>query len=202
MTDTDLLSIRSPAAKRRQHQEEIEEEHGIYRNLTESRESSIRTPEQNINENSQIEVPKKSYQVFNIAEKERNIIGRESILITTYNNTNAKRSNNETVQNVDKSLEMTNARVKSTPNETADNNLLFSRSFSSPDYSTLQVQPFKSAGSSFNIHNSLNNPNATQAHAVSPFDSSYLPVSQSHLETIFQMEQFQRDFHHSPSFRE
>ena len=101
---SEFYFIRGPAAKRRRQEEEAEDEETEWRDgyLNSSTESMIRTTTPDTNKNVQIEVPKKSYQVYPIYSKENTVSSvcpttdhQGSILKSIYDSTNARRPHQE-----------------------------------------------------------------------------------------------------------
>lgn len=77
-----------------------------------------RTTTSTTNENSLIEMPKKSYEVFKIDSRENSLTttgsameNGGSILVTMYKNTNGQRANNLQPYNPQNSFEMSNTRI-------------------------------------------------------------------------------------------
>lgn len=193
------MSIRSPSAKRRRLQEETEPENCTYRHLDSNDKSVLRTSTIQTNENPQIEVPKKSYQVYNINGRDGNrlrdcvsIENQGSILVSMFNDKNGRNSNNGGSPNTAEALEMTNTWVQPSINQHGNNDNLFVR----------RTESFSPGTQSLSIGNSLRDGRTTRGLTMSSFNTSYLSLPQSHLETIYQIEQSQHRIHGSTSFHE
>ncbi len=212
----DLFSIRSPTAKRRKQEQEEEEEEEAgrddrskYRHLNSSRESMLRPSTSYTNENSQIEVPKKSYQVYNISAKEggvsrdySSIESQGSILVSIYNSMNVIRSNSVAARNTEQSIEMGNAWMKSPTSGTVDSNMPLTRCVTWAGKSLNEAQTFKPIKQSFNMNNqSMNQENVTNFTRPT-FDTGHFSTSPSWLETTYEIEQSQRLADSSPNFQE
>jgi hypothetical protein len=94
--------IRGPAAKRRRQEEEEAKDKWRYEHLTSSTQSMVPTTTRDINQNVQIEVPRKSYQVYDIHSRENTANSvfstndnQGSILTWIYNTTNARHRSQE-----------------------------------------------------------------------------------------------------------
>ena len=92
------------------------EDKSRYRHLNSSADSIVQTTTSQMNANSLIEVPKKSYQISNILSRENStnrdgsmIDNQGSILVSIYNTTHGRHNNTVGTHNVEESLEMGNA---------------------------------------------------------------------------------------------
>jgi hypothetical protein len=90
----------------------------------------LRTTTPITTENNPIEVPRKSYQVYNILSQKSSANSvcstpdsEGSILVAIYNNTNARRVNNLPTYNTKESIEMTNTWM----HPSTDTNFHFNR---------------------------------------------------------------------------
>ena len=99
-----LTSIYNSTNARRAYQEEGKARHS---HLTSKNESMARVMPSDPHKNVQIEVPKKPYEVYNILSKENTVSNlysttgnQGSILISIYNNTNAKRPRQEEEEDI------------------------------------------------------------------------------------------------------
>ena len=100
-----LTSIYNSTNARRAYQEE--EDKPRHSQLTSGTKCTVRATPSDPHKNVQIEVPKKPYEVYNILSKENTVNNvcsttdnRGSILISIYNNTNAKRPQQEEEQDI------------------------------------------------------------------------------------------------------
>lgn len=121
---------RGPGAKRRR-QLELEEEDNAweYNSLNTTTTSTNRIETSQSGEISSIEVPKKSYQVYNMTSESNHINlnsssnnGQGSILVSMYNHTNGKRLNDLGTHDNEERLEMSEtwARPRSNENASSD----------------------------------------------------------------------------------
>ena len=67
--------------------------------------------------------------------------------------------------------------------------------------SVRRTQSFAPGTQSFSIGNPINGGETTRALTMPSFNTNYSSLSQSHLETIYQMEQSQRRIHGSSGFQ-
>jgi hypothetical protein len=139
-----FIIFRSPEARRKRAEEE---NNWRYDHLSSSTGSILQTTTLNTTENAPIEVPQKSYQVYNIhsSKNSSNSIcattpeSEGSILVTMYNNTNARRANTE------ESFEMGNAWIHPSNDESmnSENSLTqFSSSRRVPNMRTTTNESF------------------------------------------------------------
>jgi hypothetical protein len=125
---TKLISTSSPA-KDDPSEEEVDDE--WQNGNSSSRPESTLPTSPDINENLRIRKPSKNYQVYNILSKNNSattvsstIDSESSILVTMYNNTNARRANSVRTPNTEQSFEMGNAWIRAqTPTEIVDSSL-------------------------------------------------------------------------------
>jgi hypothetical protein len=151
------------------------------------------------NENSQIEVPKKSYQVYNVSAKEggvsrdySNIGSQESILISIYNKMNLKGSNSVATYNTEQSIEMGNTWIQSPTSGTIDSSMPITQRVTMASSSVSDTQKSKPTNQSFNVINPLINQGNVRAFTKPASDTSRFCISPSWLETTYEIEQSQR----------
>jgi hypothetical protein len=160
----------------------------------------LRTTTPNTNENSQLEVPKKSYQVYNILPKQNSansfyssIDNQGSILISIYNNTNGRAANSVPTPNTEESMGMGNAWVQPRLREAINSNRPISRRVTMPSSSVSPASNFKATNERFNINHSFNDQENVRAFSTSPFGSAgHFSVMQSRLETSSELGQSRR----------
>lgn len=116
-----LFFTSGPAAKRRR-QLELEEEDNAwgYNSLNSTTTSTARIETSQSSENSTIEVPNKSYQVYNMTTSANN--GQGSILVSIYNHTNGKRTNGLRTHGNGECLEMSETGTRARASENNNSN--------------------------------------------------------------------------------
>ena len=151
-----MSSSRHPAAKRRRQEEEMEDRW----DLTSNRESLSRTTSLATSENLPLEVPKKSYQVYNILSQKQsvdsvssNIEGEESILVSMYNNTNGRMRNSK------QSFEMGNAWMQPSVQDNNANDTTTTSHSTFADASISGGRSFKMNNGSFIVHQQMSDRN-------------------------------------------
>ena len=194
--DKDFFSFRSPAAKRRRQEEAEDENSWKFKHLTSSTESIQRTTTPQTTENSHIEVPRKTYQVYNILAKEGGVnknsstIGSQgSILVAMYNSSNGKRGTNIGAQNAEESVEMRDALMQP---QVIYSNMPVTRRVAMADYSVSQAQKNEATGQSINTKHRSIAEETTSGFSTPSFDINPSNISQSYLERTYKIEQARR----------
>jgi hypothetical protein len=140
----------------------------------------------NTNENLPIEVPKKSYQVYNMLSQKNSANSvcsttesEGSILMTIYNNTNARRADSVRTPNTDQSFEMGNAWMQPLPHETIHSEIPINRHATLPDFSMSKVSNIKATNQSFDIKRQLSHQENVRAFSTPPFNTDHFSVLHS-----------------------
>jgi len=135
----------------------------------------VRTPS-DMNENLRIRKPSKSYQVYNIVSKNDSINSNgsiieseSSILVSIYNNTNAKCANSVRTANNEQSFEMGNAWMQPQTHEKVVDGILSERCVTSKNCPTNKMTNFKEVNQSFNAYRQLADHEKSKTLPISPF---------------------------------
>lgn len=195
-----LLSTRKHPAKHRQREETTEDRPAWeYNALNSSMDSTRQEETSGTLNNSMIEVPKKSYQVFNIASKSNNmdmnsstIDNRGSILVTMYNNTNGKRSNIVGTREPTESLEMGNAWTQSETNKIVSDNGSMSERSQSVNLRISELMRNTSSRQNFPHTNQTTDEDLLRSSSLPSFALNHDSNSQSRPETSIQTRQQQK----------
>jgi hypothetical protein len=183
---TKLISIRNPNAenRRQKQQEDDERPHG---NQSSRAESTVQSPS-DMNENLRIRKPSKSYQVYDIFPKNDSasiaspyVRSESSILVTIYNNTNAKRTSNVRTPNMDQSFEMKNVWIQPQTHEEIVDSTSTDRHVTSETCSTNKISNFTGANVSMNINRSLSDQDRLELSSPVTFQSDHCNSLQSPL---------------------
>jgi hypothetical protein len=150
----------------------------------------LRTTTPSTTENVPIEVPQKSYQVYNILSQKNNSndVGSTpesegSILVAIYNNTNARRAKNVPTRNSEQSFEMGNAWMQPSTNENINSDSSLNRRATFADFSIGKGSNMKPINKSFQtIRQSSNQENMRIFHSPS-FNTGQMSVLQSPSES-------------------
>ena len=149
-------------------------------------------------DNSTIEVPRKSYQVFNIASKPNNMgmdsptmHNRGSILVSLYNNTNGRRTHVVGTKEHTESLEMGNAWTQPETSKIVSDNVSMAER-SPPLYSeTSQLMNGTSPRQSFTHTNQTTDEDLFRSSSLPSFAHNQMSNTQSRPETSIQTRQQQ-----------
>ena len=187
-----LLSTRAPGARRRRQLESEEEEgHNMrgYNSLNATTNSAAQVQASQTLENSTIEVPKKSYHVYNMTTKTSNVDmcssadnGRGSILVSIYNNTNGRRTDGARAQDNVESLEM--SYTKTQPEISERNASVLVKVGEQTSWSPSKQNRI--------ISSPTNRENNFRAPSLPSFGTDRVDHLQSRSETSFQMNQSQQ----------
>ena len=148
-------SSRSETAKRRRNPAEEEVDRWGSTHRTSNTEMISHTRTSDINENAPIEVPRKSYQVYDISSQTNSICSIQnnegSILVAVYNNTNAGRPNSLPPNNSDEASAMGNAWTHPATNESFPSTSLLSHhsSILQSKYNVQQNQGLRKSSHNF-----------------------------------------------------
>ena len=142
------------------------------------------------NKNVQIEVPKKSYQVYDVLSRENtadnvhSTTGNQgSILISIYNRTNANRANSVLSHNTEQSFKMGNAWMQPLNREAVNNNVPLNRPATLSSSSVRQVSSFRTMKETFNI----DDPEAVRGFSKPAFNTGRFSIPQSEPKTTFRI---------------
>jgi hypothetical protein len=183
---------RSPAARKRRRQGEEEEnvDEWNYRHLTSSTENMMQTMTPHTNQKSQIEIPKQSYQVYNIhseeesVNKDRSAINNQgSILVAIYNSMNGRRVQNGRTDDAEQSFKMGNAWMKSSTRNTIDSDIPETQRVTSADPYTNEGKIFKLTNKSATINHQSNSQINMRCFSTPPFDIEQPSSLESSFET-------------------
>ena len=171
-----LNSSRSEAAKRRRHRvQEEEENRWEYHHLSSSSERSLQTNASNTSENAVIEVPSKSYQVYDINSQTDS---RGSILVAMYSNTNAKRTSTLPTHNTEGESVIEDAWTRPTTNQTTNSEISIVRRTTLVDSSPSNVQSTKISDRSFHSNDQRNHEENTTVFSSPSFASGSSSILQ------------------------
>lgn len=150
-------------------------------------------------ESSTIELPKKTYQVYNISSNANNVNmnsstteSQGSILVSMYNNTNGRRANSMGAKNHQESLEMGNAWTQPRSNEIVNSNIFVTGRSESTLPLVNEKLDMKSSNQSLINSNQSINENNFQSSSLSLFTINRIDGSQSRPETSFQIRESQK----------
>jgi hypothetical protein len=192
------LFFRSPDAKRRrQLQEEDDENRWGYRYITANTESVLQRTTSSTTTNVPIEVPRKTYQVYNILSPKstsNSIIGSPlesegSILVAIYNSTNAKYASSVPTCNIEQSLEMGNAWMQPKTPETIDSEVSIIRRTTVADSSKNKWSNMGATHESFHINRQLSNQENIRNFSSPSLSLDHIYASQSLTPSTPQNEQ-------------
>jgi hypothetical protein len=124
----------------------------------------LRTTTPNTTANAPIEVLRKSYQVYNIHSPKHSSNSvcatpesEGSILVSIYNNTNARRANRVLTCNTEQSFEMGNAWMYPSNDETINSEISITRRAILADSSSSKMSNIRATNKSFQIDRQLSN---------------------------------------------
>ncbi len=141
-------------------------------------------------------MPSKSYQVYNILPTQNpansvspTIASEGSILVTIYNNTNARRDNSVRTNNTEHALEMGNAWMQPRTNETITINKPITRRITMIDSAAGRMSNLKIATENSMVHQRFHDQFNVRAFSTPPFNTDYTNVSLSRPGTTSGVEQ-------------
>jgi hypothetical protein len=160
-------------------------------------------------ENSQIKVPKKSYQVYNILP-ERNSVNsfcssidsQGSILIPIYNNVNGRCANSIQAKKTGKRIEIGNSWMQPQNSEASNSHTPITRRMPSGNSTANELRNCKATNENFNINHSFSDPKNARAFSTPLFNTDHFSTSQSRLKTTPEIEQSQHFGGSSLNFKE
>jgi hypothetical protein len=148
----------------------------------------------NTNENIQIEVPKKSYKVYNIHSQQNSANNvssttecQGSILVAIYNNTNANRIDSGPTHNyTEQSFEMKqNTWMRPSTKEAINGKISMGQRATHADFSANKISNFKSTGRSCDVNHSINKQELMRSFSTPSFNTANVNVFQSSSEIAF-----------------
>lgn len=170
-----------------------------YSYLTSRTESTLQTTTSHANENSEIDVPKKSYQVYNIFSKKSNansdcsnIDSQGSILFSIYNNTNGRCTNNVQTHNTEESMEMGNAWIQPRTSEVINSDIPIPRRITWASSSVNEVRNLKAKNESFLVGHQINDQINSRSFSTPPFNTGNFSILPSQLRTTSEIGESRR----------
>jgi hypothetical protein len=153
-----------------------------------------RKTQPNMNESVQIEVPKKSYKVYNIHSQQNSANNVNStteyggsILVAIYNSTNGNRTDSGPTHNdTEQSFEMKeNTWTRPSTEETINGNISMDQHTTHADFSANKISNIKSTGRIFDVNHSINKQERTRSFSTPSLNTDNGNVFQSSSETAF-----------------
>ncbi len=155
-----------------------------------------RTTTSNPNENVPIELPKRSYQVYNILSKQNSmhsncasVESEGSILVAVYNNTNGKRVNTLATCSTAQSFEMGNAWIEPTSPTRTESDVLTTRRTTLANSTMNTASGMKVMDERLRLNRQLSSQENVTTFSPSPFNTGHFSGVQSPTESTSGMRQ-------------
>jgi hypothetical protein len=144
-----------------------------------------RTTTPQTNQSSQIEVPRKSYQVYNILGRENSMSSNRStatvdsqgsILKLIYDRTNGRRISSIRTNNIEESFEMGNAWMHPRTSDIINNDISMIRRVTLPGSLASQARNFNATKQNFTTNNQINDGINVRAFSTPPFNTDHSSI--------------------------